>query len=189
MIGNGTGRARGNRKLTLEETAHWRTLLLSTSEKPIERILADVRIRMPEGIGVRLIDIPARSWEFCLFRTLHGYGSGHAFAEALQQAASQHYGHVLPAFVQRVIARQGLLRETLPLMIERLRTLMLAAVGLPPNANEGPALRVLNRLALIASAGEIGSRLGILPWRKGMAASALVGIAGIWHRAHAARPP
>ncbi|RDD70154.1 DUF927 domain-containing protein [Paracoccus versutus] len=189
MIGNGTGRARGNRKLTLEETAHWRTVLLSTSEKPIERILADVRIRMPEGIGVRLIDIPARSWEFGLFRTLHGHGSGHAFAEALQQAARQHYGHVLPAFVQRVIAHQGLLRETLPLMIERLRTLMLAAVGLPPNAKEGPVLRVLNRLALIAAAGEIGSRLGILPWRKGTATSALVEIAGIWHRAHAARPP
>lgn len=189
MIGNGTGRGRGNRKLTLEETARWRTVLLSTSEKPIERILADVRIRMPEGIGVRLIDIPARSWEFGLFRTLHGHGSGHAFAEALQNAAREHYGHVLPAFVQRVIAQHGLMKETLRPMIERLRKMMLVAVGLPGNAKEGPVLRVLNRLALIAAAGEIGSRLGILPWRKGMATSALVEIAVIWHRAYSARPP
>lgn len=189
MIGNGTGRGRGNRKLTLEATARWRTVLLSTSEKPIAQILTDARIRMPEGIGVRLIDIPARSWEFGLFRTLHGHGSGHSFAEVLQNAARQHYGHVLPAFVQRVISQQGPLRETLPLMTERLRDLMLAAVGLPPNAKEGPVLRVLNRLALIAAAGEIGSRLDILPWRKGTATRALVEIAGIWHRAHAARPP
>lgn len=189
MIGNGTGRGRGNRKLILEETARWRTVLLSTSEKPIVRILAAARIQMPEGIGVRLIDIPARSWECGLFKCLHEYGSGHAFAEALQHAAKEHYGHVLPAFVQRVIARHGMTKETLRPMIERLRNLMLAAIGLPGNANEGPVLRVLNRLALIAAAGEIGSRLGVLPWQKGTATSALVEIAGIWHRAHAARPP
>jgi len=189
MIGNGTGRARGNRKLTLEETARWRTVLLSTSEKPIERILAAARLQMPEGIGVRLIDIPARSWECGLFKTLHGHGSGHAFAEALQSAAREHYGHILPAFVQRIIAQHGLMKETLRPMITRLRNVMLAAIGLPPDAKEGPVLRVLNRLALIAAAGEIGGRLGILPWRKGTATSALVEIAVIWHKAHAARPP
>ena len=74
-------------------------------------------------------------------------------------------------------------------MITRLRSKMLVAVGLPPNAKEGPVLRVLNRLALIAAAGEIGSRLGVLPWRKGTATGALVEIAVIWHRAHTARPP
>ncbi len=189
MIGNGTGRGRGNRRLTLEETARWQTVLLSTSEQPIERILAAAGIQMPEGIGVRLIDIPARSWEFGLFRTLHGHGSGHAFAETLQNAAREHYGHVLPAFVDRIIAQHGLMKEVLRPMITRLRTLMLAAIGLPPSAKEGPVLRVLNRLALIAAAGEIGSRLGILPWRKGMATGALVEIAVIWHKAHAARPP
>lgn len=189
MIGNGTGRARGNRKLTLEETMHWRTVLLSTSEKPIERMLAAARIAMPDGIGVRLIDIPARSWEFGLFRTLHGHGSGHAFAEALQQAAREHYGHVLPVFVQRIIAQHSPLKDTLRPMVTRLRNGMLAAIGLPGNAKEGPVLRVLTGLALIAAAGEIGTRLGVLPWRKGMATSALVEIAGLWHRAYAARPP
>ncbi|WP_232220940.1 hypothetical protein [Paracoccus sp. J39] len=110
-------------------------------------------------------------------------------AEALQTAAREHYGHVLPAFVQRIIAQHGLMTETLRPMITRLRNVMLAAIGLPPDAKEGPVLRVLNRLALIAAAGEIGSRLGILPWRKGTATSALVEIAVIWHKAHAARPP
>ncbi|GLK63696.1 hypothetical protein [Paracoccus kondratievae] len=81
------------------------------------------------------------------------------------------------------------MKETLRPMITRLRTLMLAAVGLPPNASEDPVPRVLSRLALIAVAGEIGSRLGILPWRRGRATGALVEIAGIWHRAYAARPP
>nr|WP_138918373.1 DUF927 domain-containing protein [Paracoccus sp. TRP] len=189
MIGNGTGRGRGNHKLILEATAHWETVLLSTSEKPIERILAAAGIQMPEGIGVRLIDIPAPSWEFGLFKTLHGHGSGHVFAETLQNAAREHYGHVLPAFVDRIIAQHDLIKETLRPMISRLRSKMLVAIGLPPNAKEGPVLRVLNRLALIAAAGEIGSRLGVLPWRKGMATDALVEIAVIWHRAHAARPP
>ncbi|WP_241557951.1 DUF927 domain-containing protein [Falsirhodobacter deserti] len=189
MIGNGTGRGRGNCKLMREETMRWRTVLLSTSEKPIAQILATARIQMPEGIGVRLIDIPARSWEFGLFKSLHEYGSGHAFAEALQAGAREHHGHVLPAFVRSVVARHRLMEETLPPMITRLRTAMLAAIGLPANAKEGPVLRVLTCLALVAAAGEIGSRLGVLPWRKGMAAEALVEIATIWHRAYAARPP
>jgi len=189
MIGNGTGRGRGNHKLIMEATARWETVLLSTSEKPIERILAAAGIQMPEGIGVRLIDVPAPSWPFGLFKTLHGHGSGHAFAETLQNAAREHYGHVLPAFVDRIIAQHDLMKETLRPMISRLRSKMLVAIGLPGNAKEGPVLRVLNRLALIAAAGEIGSRLGVLPWRKGMATDALVEIAVIWHRAHAARPP
>lgn len=189
MIGNGTGRGRGNRKLMREVTLRWRTVLLSTSEKPIAQILAAARIQMPEGIGVRLIDIPARSWEFNLFKTLHEHGSGHAFAEALQAGAREHHGHVLPAFVQRIVAQHRLVEETLPPMIERLRTAMLAAIGLPANAKEGPVMRVLTSLALVAAAGEIGIRLGVLPWRKGMAADALIEIAAIWHRAYAARPP
>ncbi len=189
MIGNGTGRGRGNRKLMREETLRWRTVLLSTSEKPIAQILATARIQMPEGIGVRLIDIPARSWEFNLFKTLHEYGSGHAFAEALQAGAREHHGHVLPAFVQRIVARHRRVEETLPLMIARLRNSMLSAIGLPANAKEGPVMRVLTCLALVAAAGEIGIRLGVLPWRKGMAADALIEIATIWHRAYAARPP
>lgn len=189
MIGNGTGKGRGNRKLMREETMRWRTVLLSTSEKPISQILATARIQMPEGIGVRLIDIPARSWEFNLFKTLHEYGSGHAFAEALQAGASEHHGHVLPAFVQKIVARHRLMEETLPPMVTRLRTAMLAAIELPANAKEGPVLRVLTGLALIAAAGEVGIRLGVLPWRKGMAAEALIEIATIWHRAYDARPP
>jgi len=189
MIGNGTGRGRGNRKLMREETLRWRTVLLSTSEKPIAQILATARLQMPEGIGVRLIDIPARSWEFGLFKSFNGYGSGHAFAEALQAGAREHHGHVLPAFVQGIVARHRRVEETLPSMVTRLRNAMLAAIGLPANAKEGPVLRVLTCLALVAAAGEIGIRLGVLPWRKGMATEALVEIATIWHRAYAARPP
>lgn len=189
MIGNGTGRGRSNRKLMLEEKLRWRMVLLSTSEKPIAQILATARIQMPEGIGVRLIDIPVRSWEFGLFESLHEYGSGHAFAEALQAGAREHHGHVLPAFVRSVVARHKLVEETLPKMISLIRNVMLSAIGLPANAKEGPVLRVLNCLALVAAAGEIGSRLGILPWRKGMAAAALVEIATIWHGAYVARPP
>ena len=58
MIGNGMGRARGKRKLTFEETMRWRTVLLSTSEKPIERMLAAARIAMPKG--------PAFAWPVCI---------------------------------------------------------------------------------------------------------------------------
>lgn len=109
------------------------------------------------------------------------------FAEALQSAAREHYGHVLPVFVQRIIAQHSPLKDTLHPMVTRLRNLMLAA-----NGKEGPVLRVLTGLALIAVAGEIGTRLGVLPWRKGTATSALVEIAVLWHglmrRVHR-RPP
>lgn len=94
-----------------------------------------------------------------------------------------------PAFVKRVIAQHGLLQETMPPMVSRLRNPMLAEIGLPRNTKRGPVLRVLNGLALLAAAGELGIRFGILPWPRGMAKSALIEIAVIWHRAYAARPP
>nr|WP_010400193.1 DUF927 domain-containing protein [Paracoccus sp. TRP] len=187
--GNGTGRLRGNRKLALEKTTHWRTAMLSTSERPIAAMLASARIDMPAGLGVRLIDIPARSWTHGIFENLHGYASGHALSEAIRDAAGRHHGHALPAFVQRLIEHHAIIATTVPALIERLQPDMLAAVGLTVESPDGPVQRVLKRLALIAATGEIAARLGVLPWPQNTASVALTEIARLWHRAHAAQPP
>lgn len=178
-IGNGTGRLRGQRDLSLRQTDRWRAALLSTSERPIHQHLAAGRVEMPEGLGVRLIDIPAQSWRHGLFECLHEHPTPHSFAVALAAGAGTEHGHVLPAFVEWVIEHENRIKAMLPRFLNEFRSGALKQIGASDQV-PGAVMRVIERIGLIATAGELGIIARVLPWPRHSAWFAARNMVPLW---------
>lgn len=186
-IGNGTGRTRATGGMGLSQTVRWRTALLSTSEKPLAQMFADARMVMPEGIGMRLLDIPAQSWTYGLLKDIHGLSDGHVFLLALSQACREHHGHVLPKLIDNILLRDRKIINLLPQMLAHYRSVLIAGLGLPNGSASGQIYRGIERFALVAAAGEIAIAKGLLPWPRGAASNAAQDLARLWYKAFMAR--
>jgi putative DNA primase/helicase len=181
-IGNGTSKTRATQK-----TERWRVALLSTSEKSLPDMFNTSRNEMPEGLGMRLLDIPARSWTYGLIENLHGYSDGHTFLLALTHACNEDHGHVLPAFVEAFLQSDGKVARTLPQILAHYRAEMLADLGLSKSSTSGQIHRAVERFALVAAAGEIATEQKLLPWPRKTAASAAKELLLLWYNAFQAR--
>lgn len=182
MIGNGTGRVRGGRDMQLQTTAHWRTVLLSTSEKPILRILSGTTTEAPAGLGVRLIDIPAVSWRHALFAELHGDQDGQSFSGRLKSATERDFGHAGPAFVKWLSTKNPELFDTVVNELQkRIHNRALKRIGFDRASAPGELHRCLERFALVATAGEIAIQAKVLPWPPHTVESAVMEIIERWN--------
>lgn len=186
-IGNGTGKGRGTADIALRATDRFRTVLLSTSEDPIPVHLARARMEYPEGLGVRLIDVPVKSWTHGAFDTLHGHAGGHGFAVAIGEAARAHHGHLLEAFVRRLVNSEAALCDALPAVMSRFQTAALHTLELDAANAPGPVLRVIDRIGLVVVAGTLAVNAGLLPWPRGSVQTAGLDILRLWHAARIVR--
>ncbi|SFH45324.1 hypothetical protein SAMN04488020_1155 [Palleronia marisminoris] len=99
---------------------------------------------------------------------------------AIKAAAEANHGHALPAYLDWLVPRIGKLEtEQLPAMLKMFERAATKRLG----PLDGPAQRVIARLALVAIAGELASRAGVVPWRTETAWNALLENAGLWHNA------
>jgi len=186
-IGNGTGRARGTHDITLRDSERWRLVTLSTSELPIPEHCARGRLSYPDGLAVRLIDVPVRSWTHGAFAELHGHPDGHAFAVAANAAAQENHGHLLEAFVDLVLNGEVALTVALTRILTAFRTRALRALGLEAGTVHGPAMRVLDGIGVMVAAGMLAARAGLVPWPRGAVEAAGLEIVKLWHTGRVAR--
>lgn len=182
MLANGTGKKRSNTRLADIGPATWRAIFLTSAEAALPEIHAAARMEMPEGLSVRLADIPAKSWAHGGFETLHGHGSPASFSEAVKAMARRDYGHAGPAFIQHLIAAEDAgkgdtLRQLHDAITKDLVQKVQASGG---RALDGPELRILRRLAAVSLAGQLASRWGIVEWRPEEMRNAVIEIAGFW---------
>lgn len=68
-LGNATGRSRGGLKLALNSGKETRCVIASSAEKSVRQFMRDVGITPPDGLSVRMIDIPVRRWTFGVLRS------------------------------------------------------------------------------------------------------------------------
>lgn len=178
MMGNGTGKARSNVILTLNRAKQSRVVIASTAENSIRHYMNDAGLNPPDGLSVRMIDIPVRRWTHGVFEDLHGYSDGRAFSTAICNAVARNHGTAGPAFIHWILKHDTELRAEIGTLIslafdEIAQRLGLAAV--PDDVG-----RVLSAFSLISVAGELAIRAGVLPWKAGTALSAVVEVAKIW---------
>src|SRR5262249_54876174 len=151
-------------------TAEWRILFLSSGEIGLaDKLAEDGRARrMTAGQQVRVVDVPADAEAgMGLFEHLHDATSADAFARTLKEAAVECYGVAGRAFLERIVEKPEEMAE--------------AVAGFQreysaehcPHGADGQVSRVAARFGLIAAAGELAIRLGILPWSSGEAAAAV----------------
>jgi putative DNA primase/helicase len=168
MLANGTGKHRARRDGLARKAATWRLLFLSAGEIGIAAHMGEVGKRARAGQEVRLADIPADAGKgHGLFEELHGFPSGVALAEYLNEKAGKAYGTAGRVFVRGLV---GIQASQLKERVEVLRADFLSS-KVPPGA-DGQALRVASRLALIAASGELATTFTITGWAKGAAIKA-----------------
>lgn len=182
MLANGTGKKRSNARLSDIGPATRRAMLLTSAEAALPEIHAAARMEMPEGLSVRLADIPAKSWAHGGFETLHGHGSPALFSDAVKAMARRDYGHAGPAFIRHLIAAEDagkgdILRQLYDATIRELVQGVQSSSG---RALDGPELRVLRRFAAVSLAGQLASRWGIVEWRPQEMRNAVIETAGFW---------
>ncbi len=162
MLGNGTGKTRANDRGTVTKQAYsWRLLFLSTGEKTLAQHMAEGGKELKAGMEVRMVGIPADAGKgLGLFEELHGFPDAGELAETLTSNAGQFYGTALVAYLRTMLAS-----KPLPKLSDELKRVTdhLAARLLPSDA-AGQARRVAARFALVATAGELATRLGVTGW-------------------------
>lgn len=177
MLANGCGKSRASQTGDARAAKRWLTFFLSSGEVSLaDHARSDGRgKRNPAGQEVRILDIDADAGAgLGLFDTLHGAASGDALARAIKRGADEHHGQAGPAFVQSLLGEL----ETLPALI-RAGVDAFARKTLPPGAT-GQEIRACQRLGLLAMAGELATRNGILPWPDGEATRAARTIFAAW---------
>ena len=130
---------------------------------------------MQAGQLVRLIDVPSDAGaDMGIFENIHGHESPQAFADAIKQAATTHYGHAARAFIGAFLNN----RET---AITELHSFLSGGLSLLcPDDATGQVQRVARRFLLCAAAGEMAAEWGLLPWEKGEALQAVKACFDAW---------
>ncbi|MEQ1601857.1 MAG: DUF927 domain-containing protein [Methylophilaceae bacterium] len=168
-LGNGTGKQRAGRSGNARAVAHWRCFVLSNGERSVSTSMAEGGIKAKAGQSVRIIDLPVFG-QHGAWNDLHGHANGADFSDAINKAAKVHHGIAGREFLKRLTADSANFTE------------LLEAINGQPEftADDGQAKRVARRFALIALAGELGTKYGITGWKAGDATNAAAECFKVW---------
>jgi putative DNA primase/helicase len=168
MLGNGQGKARANRIGEAGKRKTWRVAMLSSGEISLAQKIAETNPRATSKAGqeVRLIDIEADAGKgFGLFEAIPDGIKPGDFSDSLKASAKAHSGHAMRPFIQALQSDQGHRARALHAQIHK------AFAGQWPDI-DGQASRVRDRFAMIATAGEYASEIGVTGWPAGEATKA-----------------
>jgi uncharacterized protein (DUF927 family) len=116
------------------------------------------------GQSVRVVDIPADAGAGSgAFENLHEFGDGKAISEHLNRAALAYYGLPFRRYLELLTTDREHFKEKASVWLNRFE-----AEACSPNA-DGQVKRVATRFGLVATAGELATEMGILPWPPGNA--------------------
>jgi putative DNA primase/helicase len=177
MLANGVGKARSDALGQSVNKMRWRVSLLSTGElRVVDHMVASGRQFMA-GHGVRLIDVASENRRHGAFDDLHEAADASELTMRLQEALSAFYGTLGPAFVEKLIDEGEKVNLAWSQSLSDFKRE--ADARYAPEA-EGQIQRVIDRLALIAAAGELASGYGLTGWPNGAATEAALELLGRW---------
>lgn len=162
MLANGKGKARAGRDGLPRAAATWRTLFLSTGEISLADHMLQINKRVKAGQETRMADIPADPGKSLgIFEDLHDCKDGAALSRRMVNAVQHAHGTAGPAFIEAIVGKL----DELPCMINAMRKEFIAEVLGVNEMNHGQVIRVAERFALVAVAGELATNLGITGWQ------------------------
>lgn len=167
-IVNGVGRGRSSQRGNETASKQWRVCLLSNGEKPFEIIMAEGGLSAKAGQEVRLANIPVNG-KFGVFDDLHGRESGNVLSDDIKRAAATDYGWAGPAFVAALLESRTNAVAEFKEVFDRFE-----------DAQAGQEKRVASSFALVALAGELAIRFGVVPWPVGAVVDAALSAFALW---------
>ncbi len=174
-LANGQGKQRAGRDGSVREPKSWRVLFLSSGELPVEAKLSETPGRRARaGQLVRLLDVPAeRGAGFGVFNNGGPSGDAGALAKSIKLAAISAYGTAGRAFVRGLIADDVIGDDVRGLISEFVAATI-------PGVADGQVGRAAQRFGLVAAAGTLAAKFGIVPWPIGAARDAAAWALARW---------
>lgn len=163
MLANGGGKVRAKSNGTLQTSQQWRVPILSSGEISLSQHMATAGRKTFTGQEVRLINLEADGRAEGAFDTLHGEASPKFFAERIDHACYETYGHAGPLFVEALMRKSGYEQK-----VRNVLDQFCANVSREADLSAtGKVQRVLKRFALAALAGELATKFGLTGWQRG----------------------
>lgn len=161
MLGNGQGKIRSSKAGGVRKTLEWLNMIISSGEKTIEDHMLMAGHKTYAGQEVRLVNLPAESPSgYGVFDELHVFSSGEAFSKHLVESSRRYYGTALREFLKKIIGQN--LLDKIKLEWRKYKENFIKSQSSEGMATE--VLRVLERFAIVAFAGNLAARLQVLPW-------------------------
>lgn len=176
MLANGEGKTRARRDASQQPVTHWCLGFLSSGELALADKLAEGRIVARAGQLVRLLDIPATTQKHGLFGNLHDAKTAANFADRVNRAASQNYGHAGPEFVRLLITHRSTALTEMRKVSEAFKAKVLKDY---PKA-DGQVQRANDRFSLVLAAGHMAIEWGLLPWSNADLTKAVNEVLKLW---------
>lgn len=140
-----------------------RLVFVISTNQPIGTLLGKAHAAEGEAIADRLMTLPLlpERTDGIFDRCPPEYESTGAFADALKAAAAENYGHAVPAFLQWLVEQ----RQPDPARFSRriARNLARFVQSTDADPNNGSERRVAEAFGLVAVAGVLAKRAGVLP--------------------------
>jgi putative DNA primase/helicase len=176
MLADGAGKRRLKRDASVARRRVWRTFILSTGEIDLATAVARAGQKLPAGAEVRLASVPvddaATTWP-----ALHGRADFPTLARDLLDAMRQYHGAAGRDFVARVAVLRANDADALSGFIDAMRDRF---AKLLPSGADPQVREVARRCALVAAAGELAAKWGVLPWQPGEAEQAAATMLRAW---------
>lgn len=175
MLGNGEGKQRSRKDGSLANRYTWQLLYLSAGEVSLRATLEQAGIPVRAGQEVRFIDLPADAGcNLGVFDTVHDYADGNRFALAIKENSNKYYGVAAREFVHQITLNY---EEHQDWLFNKTTEF---ANALSLTDADPQVLRVAQRFAIVAAAGEIATRLGITGWPEGTATQSSLTCFNAW---------
>ncbi len=169
-LSNEAGKQRANQRGGARSAFTWRTLFLSTGECTLEDKQNEAGKKTMAGQKTRLANIPAApEGGHGLFDTLHDFSDGAALSNHLRRAVHRQHGTASRAFLARLTSERASDEAGLRQWVDARRKAFVAEHAKDAGSQ---AQSVAGRFALVACAGELATRFGVLPWPEGEAMEA-----------------
>lgn len=168
MLANGEGRNRAKSNGKSQTPQRWRVPFLSSGEVSLEEHMASGSRKMTAGQDVRLINLEADCRTCGAFDDLHGETEGEVFAERINRASFENYGHAGQRFVNAVMKNTNK-KDNWQNVVDSFCRVVAKEANLTA---DGQVRRVLKRFALAAFAGELATKIGLTGWPMGAAKAA-----------------
>lgn len=166
-IANGMGKSTMTREREGRAKLTWRVLALSSGERSLSEHAAIGGNGAHAGAELRMVDVNAGTRTHRAFDDVHGM-TGQEFHRVLNDAVTQHYGHLGPMFVEALIAQPKELYSAFAQVRKTFET------------ESSQAGRVADRFAIMALAGELAIEHNLLGWPTGSATRACLLLFNEW---------
>ncbi|WP_218814170.1 DUF927 domain-containing protein [Rickettsiella endosymbiont of Dermanyssus gallinae] len=163
MLANGQGKARAFRTGQARNIATWCLLFLTSGELSLRAHLESAGQTIKAGQEIRSINISADAGEgYGIFEDLHGHKDGSSLSNYLKEQCQRSYGSAIDAFLTYLVKtdKEKILKERNEIAQKFLTRIK------GDNAH-GQVKRVVERFALVAAAGELAIKWGIVDWEVG----------------------